>query len=181
MNRCWRLSILLTSFLWTACADDEPDIVAPGPSDMAALGDSTPQDDETDGDRAEPPQPEIDPPWAGAWVIGRSLKGRPVIAEQFGIGGPVLYLMSGIHGNERSAVSWSERTRSLLLGGLAERHGIRIIFIGAANPDGIAAGTRENANAIDLNRNCNRELRRRCRRRGDQPSRNRVFSHPRSL
>jgi|GEM_PF-1397399 len=144
--------LLIFTAVLPACTDDDEDTVSPLTSDAIA----SPGSDSLDPPEDSPPPLDglmRENLWAGGWVIGRSLKDRPIVAEQYGIGGPVLYLMSGIHGNERSAVSWSERTRSLLLAGVAERHGIRIVFIGAANPDGIAAGTRENANAIDLNRN----------------------------
>ncbi len=145
--------VLAISTNFVACTDDDADPQRPEATDafvqIDAAGGATDSNPSPDSELDERPDDE----WAGAWVIGRSLKGRPLVAEQYGIGGPVLFFMSGIHGNERSAVSWSERTRTLLLGGLAERHGIRILFMGAANPDGIAAGTRENANSIDLNRN----------------------------
>ncbi|MBU0550082.1 DUF2817 domain-containing protein [Myxococcota bacterium] len=92
--------------------------------------------------------------WApGGWIIDYSVEGRPIIAEQYGLGGPVLLLISAIHGDERAAVTYGERARAALLAGLAERAGVRVIFIGAANPDGIARETRRNARGVDINRN----------------------------
>jgi protein MpaA len=41
----------------------------------------------------------------------------------------------------------------MLQSGLAQRAGIRVVFVPWSNPDGIAANTRQNANDIDLNRN----------------------------
>lgn len=112
------------------------------------------------GDTARdvPTEPDIDlqPPddWEqGAWIIGESVQNRPILAEQYGVEGPILFLMAAIHGNERSAVTLGEQVRAVLQGGLAERAGIRVVFLPAANPDGIAVSKRHNADDIDLNRN----------------------------
>ena len=88
------------------------------------------------------------------WMVARSeVDGRPMTAEIYGDRGPVLYLLTAIHGNERVAVSYGERVRTLLLGGMAERLGVRIFFVQAGNPDGIDASSRQNGNGVDLNRN----------------------------
>lgn len=88
-----------------------------------------------------------------AWVVGESQQGRPIIAELYGERGPVLFLLAAIHGDERSAVTFGERFRWHLQGGAAEREGLRVVYVGAANPDGIVANTRRNSRNIDLNRN----------------------------
>ncbi|MBA2662274.1 MAG: DUF2817 domain-containing protein [Bradymonadaceae bacterium] len=88
-----------------------------------------------------------------ACVIGRSVLGRAIVGELFGSRGPVVYVLAAVHGSERSAVSFGERLRAPLLGGLAERAGVQVFLVGAANPDGIALRTRNNANDVDLNRN----------------------------
>jgi protein MpaA len=149
---------LLILLLSIGCADDDR-INAPTDSRLPAI-DMSPADDDmgVTSDRDLGMMMDVDgdvspSPWGGAWRIGSSVEGRPIVAEEYGVGGPVLFLLSAIHGNERSAVTWGERARTILLGGLARRHGIRIAFIGAANPDGIAASTRGNARGIDLNRN----------------------------
>ncbi|MFU8803849.1 MAG: DUF2817 domain-containing protein [Bradymonadaceae bacterium] len=92
-------------------------------------------------------------PHGGGAVMGHSVEGRPIVAEWYGTTGPILYILSAIHGSERSAVTAGERLRVGLQLGLAEREGIQVFFIAAANPDGIARHTRHNANDIDLNRN----------------------------
>lgn len=89
----------------------------------------------------------------GSWIIGETIEGRPLIVEQYGIEGPVLFLMAAIHGDERSAVTYSEQIRTDLQSGLARQTGSRVVFMQAANPDGIAMAKRYNANNIDLNRN----------------------------
>lgn len=88
------------------------------------------------------------------WPVARSqVDDRLMTAELYGDQGPVLFLLSAIHGNERLAVSHGERVRWLLQGGLAERLGMRIFFIQAGNPDGIFDATRANGRGVDLNRN----------------------------
>lgn len=88
------------------------------------------------------------------WMVARSeVDERPMTAELYGDRGPVLYLLTAIHGNERIAVSYGERVRTLLQGGMAERLGVRIFFVQAGNPDGIDAMSRQNGNGVDLNRN----------------------------
>ncbi len=99
---------------------------------------------------------DVEPPGPASgrsWVLGTTRYDRPIVAEEFGESGPILYIMSAIHGSERTAVTFGERLRIPLQGGLAERAGVRVFYLGAANPDGIAAKTRHNHADIDLNRN----------------------------
>ena len=87
-----------------------------------------------------------------AFLIGRSTQSRPLLAERFGTTGPTVLILCAIHGNEASTAIFGDQLRSRLLSGWADRHGVRILLVQAANPDGLAAGTRENANGVDLNR-----------------------------
>ncbi|MBN1944510.1 MAG: DUF2817 domain-containing protein [Bradymonadales bacterium] len=97
--------------------------------------------------------PEAGPWEPGSFIVGTTRQNRPMVVEQYGADGPLLLLISAIHGNERTAVTLGEQIRSDLLAGLAEMAGIRIAFLPAANPDGIALETRYNAASVDLNRN----------------------------
>ncbi len=143
------------------CSDDvesktpETDI---GWSDVEDVGGSEDGSDsladvgDTGGDEQDvgpPPEPAT----GRSWVVAHSVRERPIVAEEFGESGPIVYLMSAIHGSERAAVTFGERFRVPLLGGLAEQAGVRVFYLAAANPDGIAAKTRHNAANIDLNRN----------------------------
>ena len=98
-----------------------------------------------------------DPPWRDAsrrtWHVADSVQGRPIFAELYGTQGPVLLLVSAIHGDERSAVTLGEQIRTDLLSGLAAKQGVQIVFVNNANPDGTALDTRRNVRDIDLNRN----------------------------
>jgi N-acetylmuramoyl-L-alanine amidase len=83
-------------------------------------------------------------------VIGRSAEGRPIRALR--IGSPrarvELLLVGAVHGNEPAGKAVVAR-----LGGAKPPRGTALWLIEDANPDGSAAGTRHNANGVDLNRN----------------------------
>lgn len=85
--------------------------------------------------------------------IGTSVQGRPIECIQFGNTGPTRIVLGGIHGNEPASQVLAEALRDYLI-----RHRYlyarqKILLIPAANPDGLAAGTRDNARQVDLNRN----------------------------
>jgi protein MpaA len=84
-------------------------------------------------------------------TIGRSVRGRPILAATFGDGPVRVLVLGGIHGDERAAVD----NGPVLAAHLAETvpEGITVRFVVDANPDGTAAATRRNANGVDLNRN----------------------------
>jgi protein MpaA len=84
-------------------------------------------------------------------TIGRSVRGRPILAATFGDGPTRVLVLGGIHGDERSAVD----SGPVLAAHLAETvpAGLTVRFVVDANPDGTAAATRRNANGVDLNRN----------------------------
>lgn len=88
-------------------------------------------------------------------TIGTSVLGNPIEAIHFTPPGyakprPAALLFSAIHGDEPVSQLMLER----LADELVERPPGRDTWIvSCANPDGAAAGTRNNANDIDLNRN----------------------------
>ena len=92
-------------------------------------------------------------------TIGYSVQGRPIEMYSFGAveGGRPVIVMGAIHGNETSSADVSRGLLAELLndqralgGGV---NGVPIVIIPVANPDGFAAGTRQNANKVDVNRN----------------------------
>jgi protein MpaA len=86
-------------------------------------------------------------------IIGRSVDGRPIEMFTSGEGPRHVIVLGGIHGDETGG----EVARALLE--YLERHpevlpkDTVVEVIPVANPDGQAAGTRGNANGVDLNRN----------------------------
>jgi predicted deacylase len=87
-------------------------------------------------------------------TIGASVQGRPITAYQFGDGREYLIYIGGMHGNEANSTKLMEQWRDELAVSLGRIPGDRsVVVIPAANPDGLAAGLRLNANQVDLNRN----------------------------
>jgi murein peptide amidase A len=82
-------------------------------------------------------------------IVGHSVDHRPIVATR--VGDPAaavrVLVVGDVHGNERAG----ER----IVARLARSHpdGVRLWLIRTANPDGVAAGTRQNAHGVDLNRN----------------------------
>jgi len=84
---------------------------------------------------------------------GTSLKGRPLIAYQFGSSGPTTMYVGAIHGNETSSSGLMKAWVSELEANPSRLEGKRIIVIPSINPDGVAANTRTNSRGVNLNRN----------------------------
>ena len=90
------------------------------------------------------------PATAGAESVGRSAEGRPIEAVR--VGSPrarTRVLVFGvIHGSEQAG-----RQVTRLLRNVRAPRGVELWIVDDLNPDGTAAGTRQNANGVDLNRN----------------------------
>jgi murein peptide amidase A len=83
-------------------------------------------------------------------VIGHSVRGRSIVARVLGPDSArrKLLLVGCIHGNECAGVA--------ILSALARTvvpPGVQLWLVAEMNPDGTAAGTRQNADGVDLNRN----------------------------
>ena len=83
-------------------------------------------------------------------IIGQSVQGRPIEMHTFGNGASPVLVMAAIHGDETTSVNIA---RGLLDELRIKPPATPVVIIPVANPDGFAAGTRTNANKIDLNRN----------------------------
>jgi protein MpaA len=82
-------------------------------------------------------------------LLGTSRQGRPIRAFHEGDADEVTVLVVGcIHGDECAGIRIANR---LLAGG--PRHFVDLWVVKNLNPDGRAAGTRQNARGVDLNRN----------------------------
>ena len=87
--------------------------------------------------------------------LGDSSQGRPIDGYLLGIGPATAVIVGGIHG--RPELNASELVWQLLeyfeTDPAAVPHGLKLLFVPEANPDGLAGGTRELADGVDPNRN----------------------------
>ena len=139
-------------------ADPQP---SPNPDEaVPAPGDSPLRTDRGAEVSPQPTAPatrEAEAPDAsGASVtLGRSVEDRPINLVELGDGPRWVAVIGGIHqGNEANTTDLV----NLLLDYFRDNpdqipDGVGLAFIPDINPDGAAAGTRENANGVDLNRN----------------------------
>ena len=96
----------------------------------------------------DPPREPAPPSWS---AVGASARGRPILARTRGHGPRRVYVIAGIHGDERPAVENARRLALLFDSDLPTGVAARLVL--DANPDGTAARTRGNARGVDLNRN----------------------------
>jgi murein peptide amidase A len=86
---------------------------------------------------------------ASLTVVGHSVKGRPIVAYERGDpSAPVTLVVGVIHGSEPAGLAVIRRLRTMPLPA-----GVHLWLVPTVNPDGLAAGTRQNAHGVDLNRN----------------------------
>ncbi len=88
-------------------------------------------------------------------VAGRSVQGRALEYSVHGTGDRIVFILGAIHGNEPASAVLVRGLQHYLTENpqiqvLTDR---RVVILPVANPDGLAAGTRSNANGVDLNRN----------------------------
>jgi hypothetical protein len=93
--------------------------------------------------------PELPSEWTTE-VVGSSVQGRQIGALVRSVDAPGhrVLVIGGLHGNEPVT---PPTVRSLVGARLAED--VEVWLVPEANPDGVAAGSRCNANGVDLNRN----------------------------
>jgi murein peptide amidase A len=81
-------------------------------------------------------------------VIGHSVRGRAIVAYERGDrSAPVTLVVGVIHGSEPAGLAVVRRLRTMPL------PAVHLWLVPTINPDGLAAGTRQNAHGVDLNRN----------------------------
>jgi predicted deacylase len=108
--------------------------------------------------------------WPARLTIGRSVQGRRITVARFGSGGRRLLVVGGVHPNETGVPVAKEFIAYLTAHPNVVPAGWRIDVIACLSPDGLARGSRGNADDVDLNRNFPSSSWRRALRSGD-PSR----------
>jgi protein MpaA len=87
------------------------------------------------------------------FTVGASSKGEKITMTVFGSGSETTLIFGGMHGNEPTSAELAQRLVKHLRDN-PDLCGDRcIVVLPRLNPDGLDAGTRTNANGVDLNRN----------------------------
>jgi protein MpaA len=90
----------------------------------------------------------VAPASARTVLLGRSWQGRPIRAVEVGNpSGKRVLVVGCIHGNETAGIAIADALAKLAPPDLD------LWIVPDLNPDGVAAGTRQNAHGVDLNRN----------------------------
>jgi murein peptide amidase A len=84
-------------------------------------------------------------------VIGRSVRGKPIVATRFGdaTSENVALVVGVIHGDEPAGLRIASAVRRIASGA----ESTQLWVIDTVNPDGVRAHARKNAHGVDLNRN----------------------------
>ena len=86
-------------------------------------------------------------------IAGFSVKGTAIDYSTYGCGDDTVLILGAIHGNEPASAMLTGELEKHLKKNQSLLADKRIVVIPVANPDGLAAGTRFNANGVDINRN----------------------------
>ncbi len=87
-------------------------------------------------------------------VIGYSTKGRPITAYYFGNGTTTVLFTGGMHGSEPSGYTTMQAWVTYLMSnGYKIPADKRVVIVPNTNPDGIAAGSRNSATNVNIDRN----------------------------
>lgn len=129
-----RIGVLVGVLALSGCYEPEPSPKVTGEESRVML---------------PPPQT----PLAQHELMGRSVKGRPIMIQVLGRGNDTVFIMGVIHGNEPAGATLVEQLSEHLRKNPSLLDGRRVVLLPVANPDGLVAKTRGNIHGIDLNRN----------------------------
>lgn len=105
--------------------------------------------------RAAPPIPKPVPHSAGPRTVqlGHSVNGQPLRLHILGDGPDRVFIFGGIHGDEPTSAALARGLLDYMQDHPEFLDGRTVGILVDANPDGLRANTRVNANGVDLNRN----------------------------
>jgi len=95
-----------------------------------------------------PPQPVV-----RTVLLGRSTNGTPIEMHLIGTQPRPTLIFGAIHGNEPTSAALAKKFLAWCIENPGELRGCSVAIIPVANPDGLEARTRGNANGVDCNRN----------------------------
>ena len=85
-------------------------------------------------------------------TLGKTVKGRDIMAAVYGTGKKHVLVFGGIHGDEPHTTVLA-RALAVRITQETLPQNLTLIIVPDVNPDGLMASTRVNANGVDLNRN----------------------------
>lgn len=85
-------------------------------------------------------------------TIAQTARGTAITASRFGSSGPLVVWVGGIHGDEAQGAELTAALRSNPPAAVASGS-VSLVIVDDLNPDGRAAGERNNSAGVDLNRN----------------------------
>lgn len=89
-----------------------------------------------------------------SFEIGRSVLGKPLLVNRLGKGEKArIVIGAAIHGDEGNTAAIVQALDAYFYDHPELAPQVSFYFIAAINPDGLAAGSRRNANGVNLNRN----------------------------
>ena len=87
-------------------------------------------------------------------TVGYSVGGRPITAYYYGSGNTTILFVGGIHGSEASgSYILQDWIAHLDINGYKIPSGRQVVVVPQANPDGLAANSRDNAHGVNVDRN----------------------------
>jgi murein peptide amidase A len=86
-----------------------------------------------------------------SFIFAKSAQNLPIIAHQFGICGPKVLILGGVHGDETEGVIAASGLLESFLQSFPFR--LQVCLVPTFNIDGVLAKTRTNSHGVDLNRN----------------------------
>ena len=96
---------------------------------------------------------ELAGPQGLAQHLGESVQGRPIVGYRLGEGEETVLFFGAFHGDEPESTLVCNRLLEYLRKNPQLLEGRTAVIVPVVNPDGLHAGTRLNANKVDLNRN----------------------------
>lgn len=96
---------------------------------------------------------ELAGPQGIAQHLGESVQGRPIVGYRLGEGEETVLFFGAFHGDEPESTLVCNRLLEYLRKNPELLEGRTAMIVPVVNPDGLHAGTRLNANKVDLNRN----------------------------
>ncbi len=137
MNRRWPTALICTMILallaLSGCYEPEPTPLVVGVDHPVVMPEPTPV-----------PKHRL---------VGRSVRGVPIRVQVLGEGMDTTLIIATIHGNEPAGTPLVHKLTDHLTANPELLSGRQVVIMDVANPDGMAADTRENSRGIDLNRN----------------------------